>query len=475
MKKEEKTTAIFDEVDEKAEETVSQEQEEVEAEEEEIAEDEDSAATDDADEEAVEDDVPAEKPHKSNLGILIAEGIIAVAAIGFIGFAVGSSIGKKNKENNENVVSENVVSENTTSGQTANVPGVEEMPTIDNSALEEMRPAVTKADSLNKMTLAEADAEVSDGTMLKLTLATGENIYVPNYENPEVLASMVECDDDTVMEYINEQFLSQISEMQASDKTDCEEGDVVNIDYLGTLDGVAFDGGTDQGCNLELGSGRFIEGFEEGLIGHKVGDVVELPLTFPENYYEDLAGKDVVFTVSINCIMEEVYPELSDELVEEYFGETQDIHTSEECIAFFREQYILNELYAAFSEKVYESALNEENVLLYYDYNLDYYCYMYSMYYGMALTDIYGDEVSTLLDEIMATAADSSYNGAIFRAIAEKENLKVDDKDIEAMAKDFGYTSNEEFLANYDRAIIDDAVLIEKVLRHVNDNYYSKL
>lgn len=81
-----------------------------------------------------------------------------------------------------------------------------------------------------------------------------------------------------------------------------EEGDTVAIDYEGKKDGVAFNGGTGS-HDLTIGSGQFIEGFEEGLIGHTVGETVDLDLTFPENYgTEELAGEDVVFTVKINGI-----------------------------------------------------------------------------------------------------------------------------------------------------------------------------
>ena len=71
------------------------------------------------------------------------------------------------------------------------------------------------------------------------------------------------------------------------------EGDTVNIDYAGTLDGVPFEGGTASGQELQIGSGRFVPGFEEGLVGAKTGETVEVSLTFPEDYHEGMAGKDV--------------------------------------------------------------------------------------------------------------------------------------------------------------------------------------
>ena len=91
-----------------------------------------------------------------------------------------------------------------------------------------------------------------------------------------------------------------------TNKKTVEEGDIVNIDYEGKKDGEAFEGGTASGYHLEIGSDNFIDGFEDGLIGAKVGQTLDLNLTFPENYPStDLAGAAVVFTVKVNKIVKE--------------------------------------------------------------------------------------------------------------------------------------------------------------------------
>ena len=93
-----------------------------------------------------------------------------------------------------------------------------------------------------------------------------------------------------------------------------ENGDVVNLDYAGTLDGTAFAGGTAQGQTLEIGSGTFIPGFEEQMVGMNIGEEKDLKVTFPENYQsEELAGKEAVFHVKVNSIQTKVKPELDDE------------------------------------------------------------------------------------------------------------------------------------------------------------------
>lgn len=109
------------------------------------------------------------------------------------------------------------------------------------------------------------------------------------------------------------------------------DGDVANIDYEGKKDGVAFEGGTDKGYDLEIGSGSFIDGFEEGLIGVEIGDTVDLNLTFPEDYgNEELNGAAVVFTVKVNYVKtdeaikaEEYYKDLGFKSVEDYYTDVK--------------------------------------------------------------------------------------------------------------------------------------------------------
>ena len=113
-----------------------------------------------------------------------------------------------------------------------------------------------------------------------------------------------------------------------------KDGDVANIDFEGKINGATFSGGTAQGYDLELGSGTFIPGFEDKLVGVKIGSTVDLDLTFPEDYGStDLAGKDVVFTVKVNYVKTEnaltpevFYKDLGCETVEEYY-ETVETRT----------------------------------------------------------------------------------------------------------------------------------------------------
>ncbi len=113
-------------------------------------------------------------------------------------------------------------------------------------------------------------------------------------------------------------------------KKKVEKGDTVNIDYEGKKDGAAFVGGSAQGYNLTIGSNSFIDGFEDGLIGAKTGQTLDLNLTFPENYpTTDLAGADVVFTVTVNKIVVED-PDAEFELNDEYIQNNTSYKTVKE-------------------------------------------------------------------------------------------------------------------------------------------------
>lgn len=109
--------------------------------------------------------------------------------------------------------------------------------------------------------------------------------------------------DYAYLTFINE-YANQVDPANYATDREVHDGDTVSLDYCGTKDGVAFEGGTAEGYLLKIGSGTFIPGFEEGLIGVMPGEEIDLPLTFPEEYHsEELAGQEVVFTCTVNGIV----------------------------------------------------------------------------------------------------------------------------------------------------------------------------
>jgi trigger factor len=156
---------------------------------------------------------------------------------------------------------------------------------------------------------------------LFLTGCSGEisNDYVTITKYKGVEIDKVDADavsDNDVEAQINSVLQSKSTTTEVTDRA-AQTGDTVTIDYEGKKDGVAFDGGTATDAQLTLGSGQFIDGFEDGVVGHNIGDTFDLNLTFPENYgNEDLAGQAVVFTVTLKGISQTDLPELTDEFVQ---------------------------------------------------------------------------------------------------------------------------------------------------------------
>ena len=133
-----------------------------------------------------------------------------------------------------------------------------------------------------------------------------------------------------------------------------ENGDTVVIDFEGKVDGVAFDGGTAQNHSLELGSGSFIPGYEEQLVGHKAGETVEVTVTFPEDYQaEDLAGKEAVFTTTIHEVKAKEVPELDDELAKDI---DEEVETLAELKAKYKAQ-LTEEKEAQYTDAVETAAI----------------------------------------------------------------------------------------------------------------------
>lgn len=148
-----------------------------------------------------------------------------------------------------------------------------------------------------------------------------------NYKGIEVTITSRPVHDEDVEREI-ENLLSQKSQLVEKEGL-VENGDVTTIDFEGFKDGVAFDGGKAEGYQLEIGSGSFIPGFEEQMLGMEKGETRELNLTFPENYgAQDLAGADVIFKVTVHHIAQKVKSELNEEFVKSF--QIPDVETVED-------------------------------------------------------------------------------------------------------------------------------------------------
>ncbi len=317
------------------------------------------------------------------------------------------------------------------------------------------------------------DEEISASTMLESTsYDVTEIVTLPDdYMNMTIeLSSNYEVTEEETEEYITNYILAYYPAYAETDKEVVEDGDIVDIDYVGTLDGEEFEGGSAENYDLMIGSGSFIDGFEDGLIDQEVGTTVDLDLTFPEEYAnEELAGQDVVFTVTINAIVEQTtitYDELSDEYVESNFGlygmtTVDDLMADvEETLESMNESYEQSEIQDLILEKLedesvvdYPEDLLEERYDSYIDqieegaeaYGMDYdeYVLAYSGY----------DDVETFETEALETIRVYLIQELILEAIVADQQISISRSEFDAFVDTYvayyGFESAEDFYEYY--------------------------
>lgn len=154
-----------------------------------------------------------------------------------------------------------------------------------------------------------------DGFTFKATVAVYPEVELGQYKGVSAVKEEVKVTADDVKERLN-QMAEREARLVSVDRK-VKKGDTAVIDFEGFKDGVPFEGGKGENFSLELGSGSFVPGFEEQVIGMKAGEEKDLDITFPENYHEDLAGKAVVFKVKVHEVKEKEVPAMDDEFAKD--------------------------------------------------------------------------------------------------------------------------------------------------------------
>lgn len=310
-----------------------------------------------------------------------------------------------------------------------------------------------------------------------------EYVTLPDYKNMTVQASKTEVTDENIESYINRSILTSYP---VTDRA-VVKGDVATIDYVGKRDGVAFDGGSAEGYQLNIGSGTFIDGFEDGLIGVMPGETVDLNLTFPEDYKaEELAGADVVFTVTVQNILESAeYATVTDEqlaLMNLEYGSKEEIwEAAKKIVEEDAETSYQNNIGNAIIEKLLENStftsipeyLVEEEVE---NYNI----YMESIcqgYYGVDIetfvTTYYGMTLDEYNEQLKSMSEETIKQYLVMEAIARNEEIEVSEADIQDMAakeaEEYGYESAEALLADVGRTTYRMYMLQDKVMDRLFD------
>lgn len=314
-----------------------------------------------------------------------------------------------------------------------------------------------------------------------------DKVVLGDYKNLEVVSNVTAITDEDVDNYIDYMLSMSPELVEVTDRDVVENGDVANIDYVGKKDGVAFDGGTAQGYDLGIGTGAFIPGFEEGLVGAKVGETIDLNLTFPENYGSpELDGADVVFTVTVNKISKKVTPEFTDEYVAGL--EIENVSTVEEYRVYLKnmmedaeEEYALQDVQTQIITMVTENAtvteVPQELIDRFYNVNknnMSYNAMMYGMDLESFVSAYYGMDAETFETETIAAAEISAKQALVCLAIAKNENLTLTEEDVEKAIEEnyanYGYADADTFKKSIDLEEYKDSLLLNKVLDFLVEN-----
>lgn len=307
--------------------------------------------------------------------------------------------------------------------------------------------------------------------------------YVKDFdvEDVEVETDDVEYTDESLDAYIRS-LTENYKTLNSDESRTAADGDTVSINYVGTIDGEEFDGGTADNQDLELGSGTFIDSFEDQLVGSKPGDDVTVNVTFPEDYgSEDLNGKDAVFAVHINGVYD--VPEFDDEFVTENLSDS-GYTTADEYKAAYKKQQIASLYDAAIENWISENVSLESlpDVYLHHVKGLQMTqdSYTYTQYqtlyeqYGLDFDyDNYQDfikdneETDTYEEARDAAAEESVTKKLIYQYVAENENIKATTDDYNDFISKNGI--DEETVEGYGKAFIMQQVLDENVLRYMQD------
>ena len=154
-----------------------------------------------------------------------------------------------------------------------------------------------------------------DGVVFKCTVAVYPEVTLGQYKGLEAPKAEVNVTDEDVDNRLNE--MADRNSRLVSVEREIQKGDTADIDFDGFDNGVAFDGGKGENFDLEIGSGSFVPGFEDQLVGMKAGEEKDIDITFPEDYHKELAGKAVVFHVKLNKVTETIVPEQDDEFAKD--------------------------------------------------------------------------------------------------------------------------------------------------------------
>ena len=321
-------------------------------------------------------------------------------------------------------------------------------------------------------TAADSSSDAENDAAGTITPAVLEQKYIDGVTLGTYFGIKVEAaTQEEIDQYIEDAKAANVERVAVTDRA-VKDGDITIIDYAGFKGEEQFEGGTATDAELTIGSGMFIEGFEEGLIGAEIGKEVSLNLKFPDDYPSaDVAGADVVFKVTVKEIYEEVLPEFNDAFVQKI----SEYETTVEYLAFVEEDITTQKKYYAVKDTIIADAQFAEypeesiaNTVKSMKSEYETYASYYGMDYDTFISAAFGMTAEQFNAQIDAFAREIEEERMVFLKIAELENMVLSDELYQEKAMElatyYGFTTIEEFEAAYTKPVIEESILLEYAL-----------
>ena len=293
------------------------------------------------------------------------------------------------------------------------------------------------------------DMQISDDNIVTLTLTTEvyPEVTLGQYKGLEVEKAEATVTDEQVQAELD-RMAQNIASTETVDGP-AKMGDTANIDFEGFDNGVPFEGGKGENHDLKLGSGSFVPGFEEQIVGMTAGEEKDINITFPEDYHKDLAGKAVVFHVKVNKVTETIVPEMDDEFAKDFseFDTLDDLKADIRAKALERAQKaVQNDFETACIAKAAENTtVDLPNALIERELDTQMERFAYQLQMGGYSMEQYakmmGGDVNTMRNAFRPAAEKQAKESVTLEKIAETENVAVTDEEIaaeiESLAKQY--------------------------------------
>lgn len=358
----------------------------------------------------------------------------------------------------------------------------------------------TQGSSAGSTVNTEITADQYAGTITSNAEVYKQYVTLPEYKGVEVTVDRTSLDitDEDVESYISN-LLSQYATTENLTEGVTASGDTVKLDYSGKLNGEAFSGGTATDASYTIGSGKFISDLDQGLVGLNVGQEYEIPCTFPSDYSSsDLAGKDVIFVVTVTSIQKSTLPELTDAWVAEN-ASTMGVEaaTVEELRAYVKD-YLKTQAESSFASEKYQAIFQKlsenltpsgypqeelDSLVNTLKSNIESEFNTYGSAYGISdldsyLSQVYGFESQDAFNEYAVEYAQQYLlEKMVLTMIAAEQNISVSADEINDMgaqlADYYGYENYQEILDNYGNemnAEVGYEVLYQKIQEFLNEN-----